>query len=232
MELQRSERETTHTGERRRRETPSHPAPTAAPGPAPTAGAGELSKGAVHSGGTRGVGVSLVPRGDATAAPGACDNPQGRGVPRGDASAGHRRLSMCSQQGRGHAALLKKEPNSLFPLKINVFVIDVLFFFSFLHHQVSGDYICTSKTKLNNPAISTTAKKTWEKIKANSATAIQKRFPGHSQQKLVRAHKLWTNLHRESCLGSGQAERVPRLHGPSRSRAVWGSAGDAAARLR
>lgn len=62
------------------------------------------------------------------------------------------------QPGQGRAALLQKEPISFFLVKINGFVIDTLLFF-FLHHQVSGDYICTSKTQLNNPAISTTAKK-------------------------------------------------------------------------
>lgn len=108
----------------------------------------------------------------------------------------------------------------------------LLIHFFFLHHQVSGDYICIPKTQLNNPAISTTAKKIWDKIKANSATATQKRFPRHSQQKLVKAGKLWTNLHRESSFGSRQAERVPQLHSTSSSRThVETAAGDVAAQL-
>lgn len=99
---------------------------------------------------------------------------------------------MHLQPDQGHAALQQMEPKYLFLVKINVFNINILFFFKLLfqHHQVSGDCIRTSRTQLNNPSISTAAKKIWEQIKANPATAIQKHFPRHSQQKRVKAHKL------------------------------------------
>lgn len=115
------EQETTHMGERRQRETPSHPAHMAGPRPSSDTLAVESS--------AKGLCMDRATTAAETCQAhchGISDKPT-----KIQFLSGQCKCSVCAQEaqqlGQGHTAL---QSLTLFLVKINVFVIDTLFFFT------------------------------------------------------------------------------------------------------
>lgn len=120
------EQETTHMGERRQRETPSHPAHVAGPRPSSDTLAVESS--------AKGLCMDRATTAAETCQArchGLSDKPS-----KIQFLSGQCKCSVCAQEAQhvlaaGPGSHSSAEPNSFFLVKINVFVIDTLFFFFF-----------------------------------------------------------------------------------------------------